>query len=182
MAVSKLLIVEIAIRQEISADFMDVFDVNRLAFGQDDEARLVDALRQNETAFVPGLSIVATADDEIVGHILFTRISIKDDSGNLHESLALAPMAVKPGFQKKGIGGQLIRKGLEVAEDLGFRSVIVIGHEHYYPKFGFEPAGKWNIKAPFEVPSDAFMSIELVADGLKRVSGTVVYPKEFESV
>ena len=91
-------------------------------------------------------------------------------------------MAVRPEFQKSGIGGQLIQQGLKVAEELGFKSVIVLGHEHYYPKFGFEPADKWNIKAPFDVPSNVFMAIELVKDGLKNISGTVIYPKEFETV
>jgi putative acetyltransferase len=90
-------------------------------------------------------------------------------------------MAVSPGFQNKGIGGQLINKGLDNARELGYRSVIVVGHENYYPKFGFVPAQKWNIKAPFDVPANVFMGIELVEDGLKNVEGTVVYPKEFEA-
>ncbi len=171
---------QITLRQETKDDFKAVFQVNQIAFGQDDEAKLVDALRNNPTVFVPDLSIVATNNNKIVGHILFTKINIKDDNGNLHESLGLAPMAVSPELQKSGIGGQLIRKGFEVAKELGFKSVIVLGHEHYYPKFGFAPADKWNIKAPFDVPSNVFMAMELVKDGLKNISGTVVYPKEFE--
>jgi putative acetyltransferase len=143
---------------------------------------LVDALRHSKTAFLPELSIVAVKDNKVVGHILFTKINIKDDKGNLTESLALAPMSVRPEHQKRGIGGQLIRKGLEVAKILGFKSIIVLGHEHYYPKFGFEPAEKWKIKAPFKVPSNVFMAIELVAGGLKNVTGTVNHSKEFEKV
>ena len=170
------------IRRETKDDFREVFEVNHIAFGQDNEAKLVDALRNNVTAFVPELSIVATNNNKIVGHILFTKIKIKDDKGNLNESLGLAPMAVRPEFQKSGIGRQLMRKGFEVAKELGFKSVIVFGHEHYYPKFGFQPADKWNIKAPFDVPSNVFMAIELVTDGLKNISGAVVYPKEFETV
>lgn len=172
----------VTIRQETKDDFKEVFNVNHIAFGQVNEAKLVDALRNNQTAFVPELSIVATDKNKIVGHILFTKINIKDDKGNLNESLALAPMAVRPELQKSGIGGQLIRKGFEVAKELGFKSVIVLGHEHYYPKFGFQPADKWKIKAPFDVPSNVFMAIELATDGLKNISGTVVYPKEFETV
>jgi predicted N-acetyltransferase YhbS len=172
----------ITIRQETKDDFKEVFDVNHIAFGQDNEAKLVDALRNNQTAFVPELSIVATDNNKIVGHILFTKINIKDDKGNLNESLGLAPMAVRPELQKSGIGEQLIRKGFEVAKELGFKSVIVLGHEHYYPKFGFQPAEKWKIKAPFDVLSNVFMAIELATEGLKNISGTVVYPKEFETV
>jgi len=170
------------LRQESSTDFKAVFHLNRVAFGQDSEANLVNALRQNPPIFVPELSIVATINDSVVGHILFTIISIKDPHEQLHESLALAPMAVIPAFQKMEIGGKLITKGLEVAKALGFKSVIVLGHEHYYPKFGFEPASKWNIKPPFDVPSNAFMAIELIHDGLKHISGTVIYPKEFDMV
>ncbi|MBK7009787.1 MAG: N-acetyltransferase [Saprospiraceae bacterium] len=173
---------QITLRQETQDDFKDVFEVNHTAFGQDNEAKLVGALRNNSAVFVPELSIVAIENNKIIGHILFTKIKIKDRNGNLHESLGLAPMAVRPEFQKKGIGGQLIRKGFEAAKDLGFKSIIVLGHEHYYPKFGFEPADKWNIKAPFDVPSNVFMAIELVKDGLKNISGTVIYPKEFEIV
>jgi putative acetyltransferase len=172
----------VTIRQETKDDLKAVFELNHLAFGQDNEARLVIALRNNLIVFIPELSIVATNNNQIAGHILFTKINIKDENGNLNESLALAPMAVRPEFQKCGIGGQLIRKGLEVAKELGYKSVIVLGHEHYYPKFGFQPADKWNIKAPFDVPPNVFMAIELEKDALKNISGTVMYPKEFETV
>jgi len=172
----------LTIRQETPDDFKVVFEVNHIAFGRDNEAKLVDALRKNKTAFVPELSIVATDNNRIVGHILFTKINIKDGKGNIYESLGLAPMAVRSEFQRIGIGGQLIKMGIEVARKLGFRSVIVLGHENYYPKFGFVPADKWNIKAPFDLPANVFMAIELEQDGLKNVSGTVIYPKEFETV
>ncbi len=170
------------IRQEIPEDFTEIYNVNLIAFGQENEAKLVDALRRNLTVFIPELSLVATDNNKIVGHILFTKIKIIDDIGNQNESLGLAPMAVRPEFQKGRIGGQLIRKGLHIAKDLGFKSVIVLGHDNYYPKFGFEPADKWNIKAPFDVPSNVFMALELEQDGLKNISGTVIYPKEFETV
>jgi predicted N-acetyltransferase YhbS len=172
----------ITIRQEKEADYPFVHEVNNLAFGQDSEANLVDALRKNTEAFIPELSIVATIDDEVVGHILFTRIRIIDDNHNEFGSLALAPMAVNPAYQKKGIGGRLIKSGLEKARQLNFRSIIVVGHEQYYPKFGFIPAGQWNIKAPFDVPANAFMAIELIPHGLKGVKGMVKYPIEFDGV
>ena len=117
-----------------------------------------------------------------VGHVLFTKITIKDSNGNLHESLGLAPVVVRPEWQRTGIGGKLIRTGMEVAKGLGFKSIIVLGHDTYYPRFGFEPTIKWNVKAPFDVPANVFMAVELVADGLKDVTGTVIYPKEFDAV
>lgn len=173
---------EVIYRQETQDDFQEVFELNNKAFGQDNEAKLVNTLRDNPNVFIPELSIVAAEKNKIIGHILLTKITIKDKNGNLHESLGLAPMAVLPEFQKNGIGGELIRYGLETAKQLSYQSVIVLGHEHYYPKFGFEPAEKWNIKAPFDVPSNVFMAIELVKGSLENISGAVIYPKEFETV
>ena len=171
----------IKIRQENKDDFNAIFEVNKIAFGQDNEAKLVELLRESN-AYAPELSLVATVDNRIIGHILFSKILIVDDNHNEFESLALAPMAVLPEFQQKGVGRQLIKTGLDRAKELQYQSVIVLGHEHYYPKFGFVPADKWNIKAPFDVPSNVFMGIELVAEGLKDVTGTVKYPKAFEAV
>jgi putative acetyltransferase len=172
---------DLKIRKENKDDYRDIFELNKIAFGQENEAKLVCLLRDSE-AFVPELSFVATLDNKIVGHILFTKIKIVDDNQIEHDSLALAPMAVKPDIQKNGIGGQLIRAGLDKARELNFKSVIVLGHEHYYPKFGFVPTNKWNIKSPFDVPINVFMGLELMEGGLKNVSGTVKYPKEFDTV
>ena len=172
---------EIKIRKEEENDFLDVYELNRNAFEQETEPKLVDLLRKSN-AFIPELSVVATIDKKVVGHILFTKIKIKENNGNEFDSLALAPMAVRPDLQNMSIGGQLIRYGLDKAKELGHKSVIVLGHENYYPKFGFLPAEKWKIKAPFDVPANVFMGIELVENGLAGISGTVQYPKEFDMV
>ncbi len=169
------------IRPEQPADIPAIHEVNHLAFGQPQEAVLVDNLRQSE-AFIPGLSLVAIAENEVVGHILFSKIKITDDSGKAHDSLALAPMAVRPEWQNRGVGSELVRQGLAAARTLGYTSVIVLGHEHFYPRFGFVPAAQWQIRAPFEVPSAAFMGIELQSNALKEVSGMVQYAKAFEEV
>lgn len=169
------------LRQETTADFPKIFEVNHFAFEQDGEARLVDALRRNEDAFVPALSIVAILGSEIVGHILFTKIQIIEGETET-ESLALAPMAVLPEHQNHGIGEQLVQYGLDTAKELGFKSVIVLGHEHYYPRFGFVPTTLWNIRAPFDVPTNVFMGLELIEGSLENVAGVVRYPKEFDEI
>jgi len=123
---------------------------------------------------------VADINNRIVGHILFSKIKIIGNS--IFETLALAPMAVLPEFQKRGIGSNLINRGMEKAKELGFDSVIVLGHKDYYPKFGFKRASKWNIKCCFEVPDEAFMAVELIDGALKGKEGTIKYPDEFMDV
>ena len=170
------------IRQENTDDFNTVFEENKLAFGQDNEANLVALLRKSN-AFIPELSMVATLENKIVGYILFTKIQIANNDKSETESLALAPVAVRPEFQHRGIGGQLIKHGLDKARELQYRSVVVLGHKDYYPKFGFEATTKWNIKSPFNISDKGnFMGIELIKDGLKNSDGLVKYPKEFETV
>jgi predicted N-acetyltransferase YhbS len=168
------------IRPEMIEDYTSITEVNDQAFGQKNEGRLIIALRKNQE-FIPELSLVAGFGGRVVGHILFYPIKIKANDVS-HYSLALAPMAVLPEYQKRGIGSQLVKEGLKRTRRLGFKSVIVLGHAAYYPRFGFEPAGKWGIRPPFEVPDDVFMALELVRDGLKDIQGTVAYPPEFNYV
>jgi predicted N-acetyltransferase YhbS len=164
------------IRQERAADHEAVYALNAAAFDQKDESDLIERIRKGKY-FVPELSLVAELDGRIVGHILFSKIKIKGETES--ESLALAPMAVLPEFQRRGIGGSLVNRGLEMAKALGFESVIVLGHAEYYPRFGFEKASKWEIACPFEVPDEVFMAIELIEGALSGKAGTVIYPPEF---
>lgn len=167
---------DVKIRKEEEKDNKRVYEVNRLAFQQENESKLIEKIRKGEN-FIPELSLVAEIGNEIVGHILFSKIKIIGDS--VFESLALGPMAVIPEFQKQGIGEKLIKIGLEKAKKLSFDSVIVLGHKEYYQKFGFQRASKWGIKCPFDVPDEVFMAIELTNKALENKAGTVNYPKEF---
>jgi putative acetyltransferase len=174
------LIMDLIVRQENSRDYPSTKKVNDLAFGQKSEGILVERLRDN-SKFINDLSLVAELGGEIVGHILFFPIWINDGQYK-HQSLALAPMSVLPIHQNKGIGGKLIVEGLKVAQTHGFKSVIVLGHEAYYPKFGFLPASNWGIKAPFDVPDNVFMAQELIPNGLEGNTGVVEYPTAFDAV
>ena len=129
-------------------------------------------------AFIPELSIVAEWENKIVGHILLTKLEIKNDLESF-ESLALAPVSVLPEFQGKGIGSKLIMHSHKVAKDLGYKSIILLGHQDYYPRFGYELCKKYNIEMPFDVPAENCMVIALVENGLAGVSGKVVYPPAF---
>jgi putative acetyltransferase len=167
-----------SIKQEQSTDYESVYGVVSSAFGRADEAELVNKLRHS-MAFIPELSLVGWQNNEIVGYILFTKIQIIDELNQTFESLALAPLAVKPEFQRKGVGSQLIEAGFSKAKELGYQSVVVLGHANYYPRFGFLPAYQWNIKASFAVKPEVFMALELTKDSLKNVSGIVKYAPEF---
>jgi predicted N-acetyltransferase YhbS len=164
------------IREENANDYNAVYTLNDRSFGQKDESDLIERIRKGN-CFIPELSLVAEKDGKIIGHILFSKIKIRGDVES--DSLALAPMAVLPEFQKRGIGGKLIREGLRKAKELGFESVIVLGHKGYYPKFGFKKASQWGIVCSFEVPDEAFMAIELIEGALSGKAGTIVYPEEF---
>jgi predicted N-acetyltransferase YhbS len=165
------------IRQEKNEDFKSIYEINYQAFKQKNESELIERIRSSKN-FVPELSLIAEKNGKIVGHILLSKIKIKGEKE--YESLILAPLAVLPELQKQGIGEKLITEGLRKAKELGFSSVIVVGHKDYYPKYGFEKASKWNIKCSFKVPDEAFMAIELNIGALAEKSGIVEFPKEFE--
>lgn len=169
------------IRPETSSDYPAINKVNDLAFGQPNEGKLIENLRKNQK-FVPELSLVAEVNGKIVGHILFFPIKIKSAEGKEKETISLAPLAVLPDFQNQGIGGELIKEGLKACQKNGYDSVIVLGHPEYYPKFGFEPAGKWGIRDPFGAPAEAFMALELKHGALEGISGIAEYPEEFNDV
>jgi len=170
----------IVIRSERKEDFDAIHEVNRLAFGQEDEAFLVQRIR-NSSQFIPELSLVASKEGQIVGHILFSLIDIEGQHGN-RSVLSLAPMAVHPDFQNQGIGSKLVREGLKKCQQLGYEIVIVIGHPNYYPRFGFAPARQKGLEASFPVPDEAFMVLELVPNSLTGLKGTVKYPPEFDGM
>ena len=162
------------IRREEARDIGEVRIVNQRAFGQPDEAGIVDALR----GLADAISLVAAMDDQVVGHILFTPVSIDGADPRLVAS-GLAPMAVIPEFQRRGIGSALVHAGLEACRAAGHDLVVVLGHAEYYPKFGFVTAAKHGLRCEYPVPPEVFMVNELRPGSLARARGLVRYRPEF---
>ena len=168
----------LTIRRETPKDIDSIRYVNEQAFGQKEEAEIIDKLRKRD---VVTLSLVAVQADQIVGHILFSPVSVESEYSSF-EAITLAPMAVLPEYQRKGIGSQLVRIGLEECRRLGHEIVMVLGHPDYYPRFGFVPASTYGIKCKYDVPDEVFMALELRQGALSGRSGVVKYQPEFNEV
>lgn len=151
--------------------------VNELAFGQPDEANIADKLRETCQGL---LSLVAIVEDQLVGHILFSPVTIESDRG-ISKGMGLAPMAIIPDYQRRGIGSELVRSGLAMLKDTTCPFVIVLGHPEYYPRFGFERASKYGIRSQWDgVPDDAFMILVLDDSAMYGISGVAKYRNEFD--
>jgi putative acetyltransferase len=162
------------IRETIEADLNDILYVERLAFKRDIEAELTRDLLVDLTA-EPRVSLLAYVEDQPAGHILFTNGHLSNHP-QVRVSF-LAPLAVVPKFQKQGIGGALIKKGLEKLSELGIDLVFVLGWPNYYPRFGFTPAGKFGFEAFCPIPekdADAWMVKALRPDLIGSVSGKLI--------
>lgn len=146
------------IRQETKEDINDVRALNELAFGQPQEANIVDKLRKNCEGL---LSLVATENKRIVGHILFSPAEIEGPNGII-KGMGLTPMAVLPEMQRKGIGTQLVKAGIENLKKTQCPFIIVLGHPEYYIRFGFKRASQFGIKCQWEgIPDESFMILWL---------------------
>ncbi|MGW3954818.1 GNAT family N-acetyltransferase [Streptomyces sp. NPDC004752] len=161
-------------RPETTGDITAIRDIVLAAFPTAGEADLVDALRADPQAWIDGLSMVTTAADGTpVGHALLTRCHVDTEP-----ALALAPCAVLPSVQRAGVGSAAVRAALDTARARGENLVLVLGHPTYYPRFGFTPASRFGIRAPFEAPDEAMMALAL--DDTRAIpTGTIRYPAAF---
>ena len=170
------------LRQETPNDYEEVFQLVKESFSGEkysdhEEHFLVQRLRKSNH-FIPNLSIVAAINNKIVGYILLTTAGIKNDN-EIHPTLALAPVTVLRDYQNQGIGSELIAYAHNSARELGYTSIVLVGHEDYYPRFGYEPAHKYNINFPFNIPDKYCMVLFLKPEIALKIQGTVHYPKEF---
>ena len=165
------------IRKSTESERNEILKIHNHAFGKDKGpviAKLVNDLLNDETA-MPILSLVAVENDKLVGHILFTKAVVTKSEKSISAQI-LAPLAILPDKQKKGIGEKLINKGLQILKESGTELVFVLGHPTYYPRCGFIPAGKQGFEAPYPIPeehAEAWMIQELSGDVLKKYSGKV---------
>ena len=173
---------EIRVRGEKASDVAAVGDVVRRAFanvGYSDgrEHLMVTRLRGSD-AYLSRLALVAEVGREMVGFIMLTRVRIRG-SGWSVPALGLAPLAVVPAFQGVGVGTRLVREAHRRAKRLGFRTVTVLGHPNYYPRFGYGPMADHGLRVPFDIRQSNCMVAFLVGTALPGASGTVEYPPEF---
>jgi putative acetyltransferase len=168
---------QITIRDETAGDLEAIYSVNEQAFETNAEAELVDLLRMRGKAVI---SLVAEVGGEIVGHILFSPVSIEPPVTNW-KALGLAPVGVVPGYQRQGIGKALVKVGLERSKQLGIALVVVLGHPSYYPKFGFKKASEYELANEYQA-DEAFMAIELKPGVLNDYKGLVKYAPEFNEL
>jgi len=164
----------IEIREEQPGDVDAVREVNRQAFEQEQEGRIVDALRERGAAI---LSLVAVADGVVVGHIIFSPLTVGPVVG-----AALGPMAVVPAHQRQGIGGRLVTRGVERLRERGCPFIVVIGHPEYYPRFGFRSAGAQGLTCEWDVPAEAFMVNILNRQAGGSLRGRARYREEFSTI
>ena len=159
--------------EEGSEHHMAIAALSRTAFGGDYEAKLIEGLRRDGAVVA---SLVALEDGEVVGHILFSDLSIEMD-GRPISAASLATMAVRPDRQRQGIGSRLVREGLSAVRQRQRSAVIVVGHAGYYPRFGFSAELARKLESAFR--GDTFMALELVPGALAGQAGSVRYPAAF---
>jgi putative acetyltransferase len=162
----------IQIRDERPEDISAIRSLTNLAFGQELESGLIDALRSNEGVL---LSLVAVSGARVVGHAMYSPASVDD---RIHGA-ALGPMGVHPEFQRQGIGSRLVEAGNERIRHMGLPFIIVLGHPGYYPRFGFQPAAWQRITCEWDVPDEVFMLLKLDEGRMRGVEGLASYRQEF---
>lgn len=168
------------VRPAHAGDAEGVHDLLARAFGREDEAVLVERLRETP-AHVPALTLVADIHCEVVGFVMLTAAHVATEQGDVLV-LALAPLAVDPDYQGRGIGSALASAAHDRARILGYPAVFVLGHPAYYARFGYRPASQFGVRSPFDAPDEAFMALELQPGALEGASGVLRFADPFDGL
>jgi putative acetyltransferase len=171
----------IELRPEQPEDAAAIREIHRLAFGRDAEAEIVDAIREVDAAVLSMVAVEAGVD-ALVAHVLYTRVTVAVEHGEDVSLLGLAPVAVLPSHQGRGIGTMLIEASLEQLRAERHPAVVVVGEPSYYPRFGFLPGSRWGLRWDVDGPDEVFMVAELSPGALAGVRGTVRFRPEFAGV
>jgi putative acetyltransferase len=167
----------VRIRPAEPGDETAILGIHRAAFETDAEAELVEALLASGDGVI---SLVALENAVVVGHVLLSRVTVGDDARA--KMVSLAPVAVRPEFQCRGVGSRLVRASVDVAREQGWDAVVVLGHAAFYPRFGFVPATPLGILPPWpDIPEDAWMVAELSDGVLDGLAGVVSFPPPFDA-
>src|SRR5688572_5828978 len=166
------------VRPEKPEDVAAIRVVVERAFGRAVEADLVEALRRNGKAIS---SLVAEDNGRVVGHIFFSRVTVDTGERELI-GVGLAPLAVLPEFQNRGVGSLLANKGLDLCREAGHSFAVVLGHSHYYPRFGFTPASRFGVSSEYKVADENFMAMELQDGALRNIAGVARYQPEINEI
>ncbi|MEE2888247.1 MAG: N-acetyltransferase [Planctomycetota bacterium] len=174
----------IVVRDERPSDTSRIRQVVKSAFGQNEEADLVDRLRCTEALAISLVSVdnAQTAGGDparIIGHLAFSPVSIEQTTTPI-SMLGLAPVAIVPEYQGQGIGSRLIKAGLTKCRREGVDLVVVLGHPWCYPRFGFRPAHLMGLTSEYNSSPEAFMVLELTPGVLSTCAGLVRYHRAFD--
>ena len=166
------------IRRERREDIPGIRNVHDLAFRRSEEGTVVDRVRE---AFDGLVSLVAVVEGRVVGHVLFSPVRIETGEGRDVFGMGLAPLAVLPEYQRRGIGTELMEAGLAALGQTSCPFVVVLGHPDYYPRFGFEPASRRGIRCKWDVPDEAFMVLVMDEEAMRGVAGLAHYRPEWDA-
>lgn len=164
------------VRTATLSDASAIATLHRVAFDSDAEAKLVEALEESDDV---RLSLVAEQAGEVVGHVLFSELSVTTPDGEAIAGLALAPLAVHPQWQRRGIGTELVRTALQQLRELGWGLVLVLGEPDYYDRFGFTASAAKHLRSPYAGEYFLALNLQSTSGEDMLLYGTVVYPRPF---
>ena len=167
----------IVIRSERPEDFETIDRIHDEAFGHDWESKLIRALRTEE-GYDPSLSLVAELEGKVIGHVLFSRITVESPAGS-HPALILAPLAVFKEHRSMKAGTMLVSEGIRIAKERGETIMLVYGHR-FYERFGFTMAHEKGIFRPNPMKGEFVRLLELTEKAADGVMGVIKYPVSFK--